>query len=138
MKRLLRAIFVNQEVWLNLATVFTLDPVTGPAPCNNREYNDLFKNLDYLPNPHLTKFQCMGANEPVVNDAMLRQDYVAVLEQCIASNKNIDLSDSAVRGEFATQLYFEKKYRCIALPDGRNVTPAEAVLWLKEKEEKNG
>ena len=60
-------------------------------------------------------------------------------EQCISSCKSLNFADSPVITEFMCRIYgisaSRVNMKCIELPDGVVVNPADAIKWLKEQDE---
>lgn len=67
---------------------------------------------------------------------MTRRDYITALEQCVASAKSLNLHDSAVIGRFMSHFANNggTSYKAIELPDGKIVSPKEAIKWIEEQE----
>ena len=90
----------------------------------------------FKPNPHIDEFECMGNYKRTINEALARRDYITALEQCVASAKSLNLHDSAVIGRFISQFTHNggTSYKAIELPDGRVVSPNEAIKWIEDQE----
>lgn len=70
----------------------------------------------------------------------MNRDYIGALEQCVASCKSLNWGDSTVMGTFMNTMWNSDdgyNNRCIELPDGRVVKPAEAIKWLEQQEAEN-
>ena len=74
-----------------------------------------------------------------INEALISNDTIMAIEQCVASNKCLNFRDSAVCSVFMSTMYENSSegysLRFIELPDGKVVKPSEAVKWLNEQEE---
>ena len=64
---------------------------------------------------------------------MLRKrNYIAAVEQCVASCKSLNWGDSTVMESFMNSFWDGTK--CIELPDGSVVNAEQAVRWLEEQD----
>lgn len=90
---------------------------------------------DCTPNPHIDRYSCMGNYERTINTLLTENNYIMALEQCAASCKSLNFGDSPVMKEFMSRLYGISDHRvnvkCVELPDGKIVTPKEAIEYLK-------
>lgn len=92
---------------------------------------------EYMPNPHIDRYNCMGNYKRIINERLREHDYIGALEQCIASCKSLNIGDSPVMHEFVSRFCEQsgrgKNIRCIVMPDGRIMTPREAIDWLNDE-----
>ena len=136
MKKLMWEIFVEESPRLRIkfcaAYRFDLNGSVGTQ--SQHEFSYEFS--DAMPNPHIDRYNCMGDYSRTINQLLQRRDYIGALEQCIASCKSLNWGDSPVMGEFMRTIWGESGHnnRCIELPDGRVVKPAEAIQWLERQE----
>jgi len=98
---------------------------TYPADC-----------ADYLPNPHLQIFACIGTNRPHIKELLRNGDPITAIEQCIASSKGLNLSEVEQTIQPFMKWIFNSTKNIIRLNDGSDVTPAEALEWLDEQKKK--
>lgn len=134
-KTLLKAIFLDETLKIKMCAAYSfrlngsVNPITGYDFNSNGEGD--FD--EYMPNPHIDRYACMGNYTEVINELMDSRNYIAILEQCGASGKSLNWYDSTVMYEFMDNLLGEngKNSKCIELPDGRVVKAAEAIEWLK-------
>ena len=84
-----------------------------------------------MPNPHIDVYGCMGNYLGTINNLLVERNYVAAIEQCIASAKSLNFGDGVVIGRFAEDIRRTGR-SCIELPDGTMKTPKDAVRWLEE------
>ena len=89
---------------------------------------------EYLPNPHIDNYGCLGNNQMIINERLRESDYIGAIGQCVASAKSLNFGDSAVMGRFASKIYNSTK-RFIESPDGTVMTVKEAVQWIKNQQE---
>lgn len=143
MKRLMREIFVSDAPRLRIrvcaAYKFNLNGSVGTQGQHTwgYEFNDA------VPNPHIDRYNCLGNYSRPINQFLQKRNYIGALEQCIASCKSLNWGDSPVMGEFMRTMWGISEYnynnRCIELPDGRVVKPADAIKWLEEQDgDENG
>lgn len=138
MKRLMREIFIEEMPRLRIkfcaAYRFNLNGSVGTQ--SNHSFGYEFN--DAMPNTHIDRFGCLGSYQKTINQLLQKRDYISAIEQCIASCKSLNWGDSPVMGEFMRTMWGNSEYnynnRCIELPDGRVVKPAEAIKWLEEQD----
>jgi len=137
MKKLMTEIFVEEEPRLRIrfCAAYRFDLNGNVSPQAGHAFSCEF--FDCMPNTHIDRYSCMGNYARTINQLLERRDYIGALEQCIASCKSLNWGDSPVMGEFMRAMWGEVSYgnnRCIELPDGRVVKPAEAIKWLEQQE----
>lgn len=140
MKKLMWELFVSEEPRLRIkvcaAYRFNLNGNVGTQGRHNFSY----EFSDCMPNPHIDRWNCIGNYERTINQLLMNRDYIGALEQCVASCKSLNWGDSTVMGTFMNTMWNSDdgyNNRCIELPDGRVVKPAEAIKWLEQQEAKN-
>lgn len=135
--KLLRAIFLDETLKMKFCAAYRFN-LTGSVQAQTNhhfgEYGATF--AEYMPNPHIDRYRCMGNYESKINNLLKNRDYVGALEQCAASAKSLNFHDSTVMGEFVRQICTNggKNNRCIELPDGSVVKPIDAIKWLEAQE----
>ena len=134
MEKLLTAIFVDQTLKIRICAAYYFDLNGSVSPQYHHRFNSAFSG--YRPNPHINEYECMGNYTKTINEALVRRDYITALEQCVASAKSLNLHDGAVIGRFISQFTQEggAAYKAIELPDGKVVSPKEAIKWIKAQE----
>lgn len=134
MEKLLTAIFIDQVLKIRFCAAYYFDLNGSVSAQYHHSFGQEFNG--FKPNPHIDEFECMGNYKRTVNDALHRRDYITALEQCVASAKSLNLHDGAVIGRFMSQFTNNGggSYKAIELPDGKVVSPKEAVKWLKDQE----
>lgn len=129
-------IFVREEPVLRIkfcaAYRFDLD---GNVHAQGHHNFDDYKFAEYMPNPHIDRYRCMGGYERTINCLLGNRDYIGALEQCIASCKSLNWGDSTVMAAFMGTMWEDNgcARRCIELPDGRVVNPIEAIRWVEQQ-----
>lgn len=141
-ERIYRAIFIDEVLRVKFCASFTFQ-INGNIRANDsRDYS----GKDYkecMPNPHLDLYRCLGGAELVINELLLKRDYIGAIEQCVAATKNLNLSDSIVVEQFARILFYGRNNGgtrnnvCIELPNGNVVDWRGAIEWLDSQEESN-
>lgn len=127
---LLRAIFETNEIKLRVWASFAIDSEgnfsfphkTGSISVAGR-----------IPHPHLERFSCDGDNGRIIAQRLANQDFVGAVSQCIAATTNLNFYDSTVVSSLLdSYLNLRTEIEFLELPDGRVVSPKEAVIWIKE------
>ena len=135
MKSLFKAIFVDRIIKLNFCASYnvTLSTDMYRIPVGGYEFGPEFD--DYMPNPHINIHRCAGDYVRDWSDAIVRGDLIGVIETCIASAGSLNFGDGIVMQSFMDSMYGYngRKVKALALPDGRVVTPEDAVAWIKEQ-----
>lgn len=136
MKKLMRAIFIDQTLRIKMCSVYRLELRGGAVGIRGYAYGCEFN--DCMPNPHIDAYSCLGSYAQAINQCMLAHNYIGAIEQCVASCKSLNFGDITVMEEFMKRLYglngSTVNNRCIELPDGKVVTPTEAVDWIHSEE----
>ena len=138
MKKLMTAIFIDKKLKVRFCSRFKFKVCEFLEPARHADFSD--PEFDgYSPNPHLDRYQCLGDNRTYINEALIANDTIMAIEQCVASNKCLNFRDSAVCSIFMSTMYENSSedynLKFIELPDGKVVKPSEAVKWLYEQEE---
>ena len=106
------------KLWLE-GVVSTLQRYRFPS-----EYND------YLSNPHLDFYACIGNNKPIIESYLREGEYITAIEQCVSSAKNINLAEGAQTVAPFLEILFSTDRAVIQLPDSSSCSPEEAYKWL--------
>lgn len=137
MKMLMTAIFLEQTLRIRFCAAYDFQLEGSVSAIGRYAYDSEFR--EYMPNPHINAYRCMGNYSRPINDCLRNRNYIGALEQAIASCKSLNFGDSPVMSEFMKQLYGfadpQANNRCIELPNGSVVTPKEAVAYLKSQRE---
>ena len=135
MKRLMTEIFINQTLRIRICAAYEFQLEGSIRALGGYEYGPEFK--DYLRNPHIDRYTCLGNYERIINARLKERDYIGAIEQCTASCKSLNFGDSPVMREFTAKIYGltgDSSSRFIEDPDGNRMTVKEAVRWINEKE----
>lgn len=128
-KVLLDALF-SSEAQLKVlgCAVYILD-VSGDVSCY-QQYDYPEDCADRIANPHIQYYSCLGDYSRLIRENLLNGDLIGTVQQCIASCKSMNIGEGCTMRHFLTELFTTDK-KCIELPDGRNVTPEDALNWLQ-------
>lgn len=133
-EKFFRAVFEDEILKIKVCAAFTLD--FGRAyfrGVGGYNYGPEFSN--YMPNQHIHQYSCIGGgHETQLREAMLNRNYMGAINVCIASAGNISMQEVPTGEHHMKYLLSNTPGNCIILPDGREVTPKEALAWLEEKE----
>jgi len=132
MKKLMRAIFVDQTIALQVCAAYSITIGGGVRGMAHFGYGASFAN--YLPNPHIDQFQCLGNHERIINQCVINNDYIGAVSQCIASSQSLNFGDGVVMTSFAQKFYDNSPNAFLWLPNGKMATPKQAIKYLKEGE----
>lgn len=92
---------------------------------------------DYIPNPHLKIFECLGGYRNRVAEALNDKNYVLAIELCIASAGSVDLDETEQTFRPFLGWLLSSTAKVLHRKDGVDMTPEEALLWLIDKEKKD-
>ena len=132
-RKFMDAIFLSDDIRIRLCAHFSVDIRTGVnRPIRGYDFGEKYNT--YFPNYHLHTHSCLGGYESIINDYIRRGDTIGAISACVDSAKSINIAESDATFIPFMRSVFNSEKKCINLPDGRNVTPAEALAWLEEKE----
>lgn len=135
MRELLTEIFLNQTLRIRFCAAYRFDMGGSVTALSSYEYGAKCK--DYMPNPHIDRYSCLGNYKRIINDRLKENDYIGAIEQCIASAKSLNFGDGAVMGEFVSKMYAmhgnSRSTKFIETPDGKVLTVKEALAWVKDQ-----
>ena len=136
MKLLLDAIFSrNHSLKLRICAYFTMD-VFGTSVSSIRDYDYVGQNptlANYIPNGHLNTHNCFGQNRSDILVQMADGDMIGAVECCINVARRMNVAESASFAPFVESIK-KCKGKCIMSEDGTEMTVAEAVNYLKGKQ----
>ncbi len=135
-KKLLTEIFLTDKPRLRIKTCAAYSVnVAGRDVHGRSRYSYSSECSDCIPNMHIEHHSCIGDYAQIFAELLTEGNYVGIIEQCIASCKSLNFYDGTVIMEFAYSLITGADYnnKCIELPDGTVVKPADAVRWLDEQ-----
>ena len=133
-EKFFKAVFEDEILKIKVCAAYTLD--FGHARfrgISGYNYGPEFAN--HMPNQHIHQFGCIGSgHEAQLREAMLNRNYMGAINVCIASAGNMSMQEVPTGEHHMKYLLSNDAPNCVILPDGREVTPKEALAWLEEKE----
>lgn len=130
MAKLLQKIFLDGELKLKVCAAYQMTAGERVQGISGFGFDSQYENC--MPNPHIQHYACLGNYERILNRLIGENDYIGVVDQCIASVKSLNWGDSTVMARFMQEMYNDD-YRCIELPDGSVCYPSEAIAWIYEQ-----
>lgn len=134
MKKLMTALFIDQELRIQFCAAYYVDLNNGGGD-GIGQYSFDSRFNDAMPNPHIQQYTCTGDYRRQIIQACERHDAVLAIMASITSCKSLNWADGAVMSEFVSYIHGSRA-KCIELPDGKMVTIKEAIAFLNEREEK--
>lgn len=129
MQKFFRACFIDEKIRIKVCAAYKIS-TRGSCDARSGHNYPAWMN-DCFPNPHTEYFACLGGHAAIINRATNAGNYVSAVEQCCASARNLNFSDSTVMGRWSEEFFASVKH-CVELPGGEFVTPMEAVKWAGE------
>lgn len=131
-EKLMREIFVsdNPRLKIRFCAAYRFALNGSVEAIRGHEFG--FEFDGYMPNTHINNYRCLGNYQQTINEMLRRRNYIAAVEQCIASCKSLNWGDSTVMDSFMNNFWGGAK--CIELPDGSVVKAEQAVQWLEEQD----
>lgn len=91
---------------------------------------------DYLINPHLYFHACLGSNRAQITQQLTRGEIIGAIECAAASCKSVNMGEISQTIRPMIQQVLESNKKIIRNADGVDMTPVEALNWLKERAKK--
>lgn len=132
MKKLMGKLFLDGELRVRVSAAYRITPGERVTGLRGYTYEGALDTS--MPNPHVFEYSCLGQYTDVLTVLVRDNDYIGIIDQCLASVRSLNWGDSPVMSHFAQYMY-DDVYCCIELPDGRVVRPSEAILWIREQEQ---
>lgn len=133
MVRLLKAIFLDKELKLRVAAAYRIYIGSGVNGLGRYSRDGMYD--DAMPNPHIYYYECLGNYVKTLNQLIRENDYIGVVDQCLASVRSLNWGDSCVMEKFLNDMY-DNGFCCVELPNGDVVYPSDAIAWLEGKAER--
>ena len=137
-KKFLKAVFEDEILKIKVCAAYSLDFARGRFR-GISGFNFGPEVADHMPNQHIQQYSCLGSgHEQQLYEAMERRDYTGAINVCIASCGNMSMQEVPTGEHHMKYLLGDHPGRCVILPDGRNVTPIDAMKWLEAQESEGG
>lgn len=137
MKKLMRAVFLDEKIRIRVCAAYTFDIGGSVRAETTHDFGP--DAATHLANPHINRYSCMGSYESKIIALLRNRNYIAALEQTVASAKSLNWADSTVMKEFFRILTGNSEYNnnncCFELPDGSVVDTIHAIEWLERQEQ---
>ncbi len=139
-RKMLGAIFSDEPILkIKVCSNYIIDLRGSSSASQYYNYSEDF--IDYIPNPHIQRYACLGNYKPYIDRAIQNGNLIGAIGQCVASAGSLNLAESSTTRFFLNDV-FTSRHKIIRLPDGRDATPLEALNYLNgldaAKEESNG
>lgn len=135
MELLISSVFLDEKIRIRVCAAYEFSLTGNVSAIAGYPFGPEYNG--YMPNPHIQNYRCMGNHVKVINEMLMKHDYIPAVEQCVASAKSLNFGDSIVMGHFVSTIssgYSKDNARYFELPDGKCVTAKEAVEYLKKEE----
>ena len=119
-QRVLHGIFAENLGTFKVSSVFKFNTTTLD-PTDRGFYTPKLIN-NFLPNPHLYFYQCLGGNAVPIQEFIVKGEYDAAIQQAVAATKNINFADSTVIQRLGDWISCTPNSRCIIARDGTEMT----------------
>ena len=136
-KILLDSIFSDDpQLRIKIAGNYKIDLNSNRLYCaSDYDYehaDPIYKN--YLPNPHIRLFACLGGYKQRVMNALNERNYIAAIEMCVASAGSVNLEETTQTFRPFLGWLLSSKKKVLVTNSGEEMTPEEALVWLIDKE----
>ena len=132
-RRFLEAIFGEDAcLKVNICSNYSLN-LNGACGCQSSYRYDPAEYGNCIPNPHIQQFACLGNYRPLIEERLRAGDVVGAITQCIASAQSVNLAETPTVRALMQDLFGTTR-PVIHLPDGRDVSPEQALQYLNERE----
>lgn len=134
-RNLMEAVFIDRVISIPVCSTFcfSLSENRIYTTDGNKEPT-VFKQS--IRNPHHKYYNCLGNNEPKMNEYLASGDYANAIIQAQGCVPFWNIGDEAVTDKFTNNDLWDMDKNIYKLPDGTMVNCREAALWLEKKEEK--
>ena len=129
MEKLYRAVFGGGTYKLRVCAAYRADMKNSITAMSNYTFPPESQN--YLPNPHIQLYGCIGGYASRFTEYMHNRDYVGAIDQAAVSARNLNFHDSPVISRLA-QTLSGTTVKCIEDANRTLLTPREAIKRLEE------
>lgn len=141
--------FTSEDAKLLLDAIFSEDHTLRLKVCGHVDLDYLYADVrsntnydysrlkDYVPNAHLARHSCFGQNKPDIVAQLQQGDAIGAIECAINCVKHMNVNEiSASFGPFLKSV-MSCEGKCIVAEDGTEMTPREAIAYLKGNNNEN-
>lgn len=96
--------------------------------------NNCYEITNALTNPHFKNHGCPGQNRDQIVTCLRQGDLVSAMECCIAATGSVNIGETEITFRPFVQEILTSTMKIIRRTDGVDMTPAEALLWLLNKQ----
>ena len=137
--------YTEEEAKLLLDAVFSEDHLLKLKVCAHVDLDYLYCNVrsntgydysrfrDYVPNAHLRKHSCFGQNGPDIVAQLQRGDVIGAIECAINSVRHMNVNELTASFIPFVRDVMKCTGKCFVAEDGTEMTPREAIDFLKGK-----
>lgn len=133
-QNLMEAVFLDRTINIPVCSTFCFDLNENRIRTTDSNISPV--RFEGVRNPHHQYYQCLGNNEPKMNEYLAAGDYVNAVIQAQGCVPFWNIGDEAVTSRFTDDYLWNIGKSIYKLPDGTMVNCREAVAWLEKKEEK--
>lgn len=135
MEKLLNAVFVEEKIKLRFCAAYSFRIHGGPRVDGLAGWNYPPSCREYMPNPHIHFYRCIGDYVPYIVKFLAAGNYIGAIEQVIESMKSLNFTDPPVMRNFGSWIVEHRNSAYVfELPDGTSATAIEAIKYLKKEE----
>jgi len=118
-------------------SMFMLDLAGGVRTESGYNFSKFPECKNRVPNPHFQRHACIGNNRPLIADQLQKGEIVTALECCLASAAAVNIHETtATFRPFMEEVFNSINPILFNTVTNTDMTPEEALKWLKEKESK--
>lgn len=136
-KLYLDAIFSDDPLLrVKIVGYYQLDVRGSASAPSDYHYPPEYKN--YVPNTHLQRHSCLGNHKSLIETRLRAGDVIGALSQCVASAKSLNLAEYGPTASYFLREIMESNNKILTrVSDGADLTPQEALAWLKEQKKED-
>ena len=141
--------FNKEDTKLLLDAIFSEEHCVKLKVCGHVDLDYLYSNVrsntgydyskfsDYIPNSHLKRHSCFGQNGPDIIAQLQQGDAVGAIECAINCVKHVNVNEVGASFTPFIKDIMSCTGKCIVTEDGTEMTPAEAIAFLKGRNNEN-
>lgn len=134
-KKLFKKIFIDKEIKIKMVAKYAID-------LENMKINGISRDRylpevkDYMPNPHIHFYACLGDYATMMSEAVRQGDLIQCFELCLMSTRSLNFADSTVMESFLQKqlsTHSEMSGKYFELADGTSVDLTTVIKKIKEE-----